>query len=458
MLPQSAVLPNMTGASEPIVKLDSDLGDSTAPGADNLPTEADETLLSDLISMGFPGEDARKALIKTGNRNVQVAIDMMMQADEPKASPASSVSSSAKIAGAKLTVATGRLDEGAAEGAHMISKIEDEIEPTAATEPSDGAAQIEIEEAEGAPVLGTTLTQVQKDKSFEKVEKYDKASKAPVFDWDNMPHMPKAPPVAWIAIGSVLFLVVILLLASLRTVPPATVGMITTAGSVWERTLPSGVHFTSPIAKINTLSTKTILLEDANHVPTKEGLSVQLDVSVLYHINASRARDIYLELGTDYAERYMIPHLSSLVRGLTSEQEAKALYTEGRTLLQDKLTEELASKMAPRGIEVEDVLLKAVRLPRMLVNAIELKAQAEQESERMVFVLEKERQEAQRKAIEARGIADFQRIVSTGITPDLLQWKGIEATEHLAMSINAKIVLMGNTEDSLPVLFAAGSD
>eukprot|EP00286_Rhodomonas_abbreviata_P019733 CAMPEP_0181309428 /NCGR_PEP_ID=MMETSP1101-20121128/12006_1 /TAXON_ID=46948 /ORGANISM="Rhodomonas abbreviata, Strain Caron Lab Isolate" /LENGTH=114 /DNA_ID=CAMNT_0023415907 /DNA_START=67 /DNA_END=408 /DNA_ORIENTATION=+ len=96
-----------------------------------------------------------------------------------------------------------------------------------------------------------------------------------------------------------LFVIFILLMASLRTVPPATIGMVTSAGMVWERTLTPGVHFTSPIAGINTLSTKTILVEDTKNVPTNEGLTVQLDVSVLFHIDPTRARDIYLELGSD---------------------------------------------------------------------------------------------------------------------------------------------------------------
>merc|ERR1712028_124778 len=116
---------------------------------------------------------------------------------------------------------------------------------------------------------------------------------------------------------------------------------------------------------------------------------------------------------------------------------------------------ELDSKLRPRGIILEDVLLKGIKLPKQLINAIELKAQAEQESARMEFVLTKEKQEADRKKIEAEGISSFQRIVSEGISTQLLQWKGIEATEKLAMSDNSKIVVMGNTKNSLPVLLSA---
>jgi len=124
-----------------------------------------------------------------------------------------------------------------------------------------------------------------------------------------------------------------------------------------------------------------------------------------------------------------------------------------------RLLEELKSKLEPRGIDLEDVLLKGIKLPKQLTDAIELKAQAEQESARMEFVLSKEKQEAERKKVEAAGISAFQKIVSEGISTQLLQWKGIEATEKLAGSKNAKIVVVGNSKDSLPVLLSsAGSD
>merc|ERR1712196_256489 len=121
----------------------------------------------------------------------------------------------------------------------------------------------------------------------------------------------------------------------------------------------------------------------------------------------------------------------------------------------DKLKVELVQKLQPRGVVIEDVLLKGIKLPKQLTDAIELKAKAEQEAARMEFVIQKERQEADRKKIEAGGIASFQHIVSEGISEQLLQWKGIEATEALAQSPNSKIVVMGNSKSSLPVLLSA---
>eukprot|EP00286_Rhodomonas_abbreviata_P023165 CAMPEP_0181298562 /NCGR_PEP_ID=MMETSP1101-20121128/5851_1 /TAXON_ID=46948 /ORGANISM="Rhodomonas abbreviata, Strain Caron Lab Isolate" /LENGTH=405 /DNA_ID=CAMNT_0023403597 /DNA_START=35 /DNA_END=1252 /DNA_ORIENTATION=+ len=246
-----------------------------------------------------------------------------------------------------------------------------------------------------------------------------------------------------------------LLITSVRIVPPATVGIVQTFGTVAERTISSGPHLVSPFATIKKFNTKTQLFEQQNHVPTKEGLTVDLDVAVLFRIDTARVRDVYLSLGEKYVDVILKPELSSAVRSLTSESEAKALYSEGRTEIQKRLQSELTDVLAPRGIIVENVLLKAVTLPQQLTNAIELKAQAEQESARMEFVLAKEKQEAERKKIEAKGISDFQKIVSEGISGDLLKWKGVEATEKLADSPNTKIVIVGNSKDSLPIMLSA---
>ena len=252
-----------------------------------------------------------------------------------------------------------------------------------------------------------------------------------------------------------LVLAAIVGLMSVRTVEPATVGVVTTFGSVNANTLTSGLHLVNPFARVVAYSTKTQLFEQQNHVPTKEGLTVDLDVALLYHVDETRVREIYLSLGPDYVSVLLMPELSSAVRGLTSEADAKALYTSGRSEMQKKLKAELIVVLEPRGIVLEDVLLKAVTLPKLLSHSIELKAQAEQESARMEFVLTKERQEATRKSVEAKGIADFQKIVSEGISPALLQWKGIEATEKLASAPNAKVVIMGNSKESLPVILSA---
>jgi regulator of protease activity HflC (stomatin/prohibitin superfamily) len=134
------------------------------------------------------------------------------------------------------------------------------------------------------------------------------------------------------------------------------------------------------------------------------------------------------------------------------ESDAKALYSSGRHEIQDKVREELDQTLRKMGIIIESVMLKDLELPESLSKAIEQKAKAEQESVMMEFVLTKEKQEAERKAIEARGIADFQKIVSEDISDQTLRWKGIEATEKLVSSPNAKIIIMGNGKGDLPVI------
>mmetsp|Transcript_13752 Transcript_13752/g.17947 ORF Transcript_13752/g.17947 Transcript_13752/m.17947 type:complete len:331 (+) Transcript_13752:166-1158(+) len=240
-------------------------------------------------------------------------------------------------------------------------------------------------------------------------------------------------------------------------VPPGAVGIVVTVGQV--QSFESGIHYRIPFfSNVEYMSIKTQLLEEQNVVPTKEGLAVTLDTAVLFRLDPSKATVLYREIGMNYATVILEPEAASAVRGLTSEYQAKALYSTGRNTIQDALKDELSTKLGPRGIIIEDILLKDILLPVELSKSIELKVQAEQEAARMEFVLAKETQEAKRKSIEAKGIAEFQRIVSEGITPELLKWKGIEATELFASSPNSKIIIMGNDAQGLPVLLSAGGD
>jgi regulator of protease activity HflC (stomatin/prohibitin superfamily) len=249
----------------------------------------------------------------------------------------------------------------------------------------------------------------------------------------------------------------VVILSSVAVINPGEVGVVSGLGMISQ--IEPGVHLVNPLQTITTFSTKTSLLDQENFVPTKEGLTVELDTSVLYRINPKSAREIFETIGPKYEQTIIIPEVSSAVRGLTSESDAKALYSGGgRTLIQNSLKEDLSGRLGERGIIIEDVLLKNLKLPTQLTESIEAKAKAEQESSRMEFVLAKERQEAERKAVEAQGIAEFQRIVSEGISPNLLQWKGIEATEKLAQSPNAKVVIIGNGKDGLPIILGGSED
>ncbi|HYA97564.1 MAG TPA: prohibitin family protein, partial [Methylomirabilota bacterium] len=177
-----------------------------------------------------------------------------------------------------------------------------------------------------------------------------------------------------------------------------------------------------------------------------------LDTSLLFHLDRAKAAQVYQLVGEDYANKIVEPSLRATIRAATSAHTANALYTNARELVQQQIQDELAALLAPRGVVVENVLLRDVQLPAMLKASIEAKQQAEQDALRMSFVLQKEKQEAERKRIEAQGIADFQKIVAQGISPQLLEWKGIEATEKLATSGNTKVVVIGNPKNGLPLV------
>lgn len=235
-------------------------------------------------------------------------------------------------------------------------------------------------------------------------------------------------------------------------IPAGHVGVVDFFGVVSENTLKSGVNFVNPMANVIKFSIKTQELKENMNVPSKEGLSVQLEISLLYHLNNDKAFDIYRSVGENYSDIIVIPQFRSVVRGVTAKYEAKALYTSEREMLGKEIAQELDKLISKRGITVESAPLRQIVLPLGLTNAIEEKLKAEQESQRMQFILLKEQQEADRKRIEAQGISDFQNIVAKGISEQLLKWKGIEATEKLANSPNAKIVVIGSGKDGLPLI------
>lgn len=249
--------------------------------------------------------------------------------------------------------------------------------------------------------------------------------------------------------------VVALLIALLQCftiIPAGHTGVIDFLGMVSDNTLKPGVNLVNPMAKVEKMSIKTQELKEMMSVPSKEGLSVDLEISLLFKLNSEKANDIYKTVGPNYSDIILVPQFRSVVRGVTARYEAKALYTASREKLAGEILAELEKLVGPRGITVEQAPLRQIQLPERLTKSIEEKLQAEQESQRMEFVLTREKQEADRKRIEAKGIADFQDIVSKGISDQLLKWKGIEATEKLANSPNSKIVVIGSGKDGLPLI------
>ena len=245
---------------------------------------------------------------------------------------------------------------------------------------------------------------------------------------------------------------VILFFSSVVSIPTGHVGVLTLFGKVTGEVIGEGMHVINPLKSVQKLSIQTQSVKESANTPSNEGLMLALDTSLLYHLDSTKAADVYQKVGANYAEKIVEPTLRSAIRAATSAHTANSLYTNARELVQQNIQEELTSQLAPRGVVIENVLLRDVQLPAMLKTSIEAKQQAEQDALRMNFILQKEKQEAERKRIEAQGIADFQKIVAQGISAQLLEWKGIEATEKLANSANSKVVVVGNTKNGLPLI------
>jgi regulator of protease activity HflC (stomatin/prohibitin superfamily) len=255
-----------------------------------------------------------------------------------------------------------------------------------------------------------------------------------------------------IGIGTAAFLLVILLFSSVTRVGTGHVGVITLFGKVTGETLSEGMHLISPLKTNNELSIQTQTLKESASVPSSEGLMMALDTSLIYHLNPDHASEVFQKIGADYENVVVEPTLRSAIREATASHTANALYTGEREMVGKQIYDQVSAQLNQRGLTVENVLLRDIQLPATLKAAIEAKQQAEQESLAMNFRLQKETQEAQRKRIEAAGVRDFQQIVAQGITPSLLEWKGIEATENLAKSANSKVVVIGNSKNGLPLI------
>ena len=249
---------------------------------------------------------------------------------------------------------------------------------------------------------------------------------------------------------AVVVIVVTLVPSMVKMVPPGHVGVLVLYGKVYG-TIPEGLHLINPLASMELMSVRTKEAFEHAEVPSREGLNVVLEVSCLYHLQADKADQVYRQIGTRYDEIVVKPQFRAAIRGITVKHEAKDLYTSSRELITSEIYQDLEGDLRKRGIIVESILLRAIQLPKSIVEAINSKLAADQEAQRMEFVLVKEKQEAERKRIEAQGIQDFQRIIAQGLSDQILRWKGIEATRALAESQNSKLVIVGG-KDGLPLI------
>jgi regulator of protease activity HflC (stomatin/prohibitin superfamily) len=253
--------------------------------------------------------------------------------------------------------------------------------------------------------------------------------------------------------GLVILLIIaaIFVFSSVTSVKSGHVGVLTLFGRVTGEALSEGIHLVNPFKVNHEMTVRTQEVKESASVPSSEGLVINLDTSLIFNLNAQLAADVYQKIGPNYIQVLIEPNLRAAIREATAAHTANALYTGEREMVAKQIREQLASLLTRRGFIIESVLLRDIQLPATLKASIEAKQQAEQEALAMSFRLQKEKQEAERKRIEAQGIRDFQQIVAQGISSQLLEWKGIEATENLAKSANSTIVVIGNSK-GLPLI------
>ncbi len=260
-------------------------------------------------------------------------------------------------------------------------------------------------------------------------------------------------PVANVSAVAAVVLGLLALVQCFSQVPAGYVGVVDFFGVVSDQTLRAGINPVNPMANVHKYSIQTQEHKETMQVLSREGLTIGLEVSAIYRLNPDSAARVYMTVsGGDYQTIILIPQFRAICRTVTASFQASALYSTERERLGASIQEELDKTVSPRGVTIETTPIRNVALPSQLTEAIETKQRADQESQRMEFILTKEKQEADRKRIEAKGIADFQTIVAAGISDQLLRWKGIEATEKLAASANTKVIIVGAGKDGLPII------
>jgi len=245
---------------------------------------------------------------------------------------------------------------------------------------------------------------------------------------------------------------VLILASGIRIIGPGEVGVMDLFGKVLDRELHSGVNLVNPLVNVHTFSIKTREMQETMNVPSKEGLQVDLDVSILYRMKPDDASEIFRTIGTNFEDVVIIPNFRSSARNVTVQFDARALYTSGREIITQSLLNDLQVALEERGIIIEKVLIRGIRLPETVTSAIEEKLKADQEAQKMVFLVQREELEAQRKKVEAEGISEANKIIAQGLTSGYIQWYRIEMLKQLVNSPNNTIIIIPDDLKSVPMI------
>ncbi len=249
----------------------------------------------------------------------------------------------------------------------------------------------------------------------------------------------------WVPLCAAVFL-----LSGCVTIRQGTVGVKRTIGKIDENVIPPGAKLYNPLAtRIIVVPVRTENLEVNLELPSKEGLNVNAEISILYHVEQDKATEVIGNIGMDYENVVILPVFRAAAADISAKNMAKDMHTGNRLEIETAIKNQMMKILGDRGFVIEAVLMKSIQLPAGLYASIEDKLQAEQESQRMEFVLQKERQEAERRTIEAEGIRDANQIISEGLTPQIIKYKAIEAYRELSTSPNAKIIIGGGDQPIL---------
>lgn len=256
-------------------------------------------------------------------------------------------------------------------------------------------------------------------------------------------------------LGALLFVVLGVFSSCVKQIDAGYIGVQSLFGKIQSTTLGSGLNFVNPLVDIKQLDVRTQNYtmsgvndegdktgDDAIKVLTKDGLEVTIDLSVLYRVSAESAPKLIREIGIEYKDKIIRPLSRTKIRDNAVYYDAIELYSTKRDDFQQKIFKGLEAEFLQRGLILENLLVRNIALPQAVKLTIESKISAEQEAQKMQFVLQKEKQEAERKRVEAQGIADYQRIIGEGLSDKQLRYEQIKAYKELAGSENSKIIIM----------------
>ena len=250
--------------------------------------------------------------------------------------------------------------------------------------------------------------------------------------------------------ASALVLAAMLLSGCIAVIRQDEVGVRNKWGRFDPRPLRPGVTFYNPISTdIERVPTRTVNLEVTAQLPSKEGLTIETEVSILYNVIPEAAPQVLGSLGPDYQRTVVLSVFRSAAADVSARFFAKDMHSGERSRIEGEIQAKMASLVLPRGFVIQAVLLKSIALPGGLARSIEAKLQAEQDAQRMVFELDRERQQAEQRKVQAEGVRDAQKIVAEGLSDAILRFEAIKAFRDLAASPNAKVII---TDGATPLV------